>query len=153
MLRIPRNELARPEAFRARPSPNLVGGVNELGPAAQRKTSPAGRRGRPVRILAHLDLAPRVAQCTNRGFGPGSAVFRVFHDLRPVPRWALARLASSAPRQTQAELDRRTAMWRAALAAGEVSSRAALARREGLSRARITQILRPPLIPRVSPLA
>ena len=48
--------------------------------------APAGPRGSPVRRQPHM--APQVAQCTNRQFVQECAVFRVFHDLRPMPSWA-----------------------------------------------------------------
>ena len=98
----------------------------------------------PVRTQPHL--APRVARCTNRQNSGEFATFRVFHRLRPESGWDVPRPSARPARPTRANTADRATTWRVELASGAIPSRAALARREGLSRARITQILR-----RVSP--
>ncbi len=71
------------------------------------------------------------------------ATFRAFHPLGPGSAGVEPRPSARPVRPTPAKFAARAPLWRDELATGAVPSRAALARREGLSRARITHILRP----------
>jgi hypothetical protein len=107
-----------------------------------------GPGGSPVMTQPHM--APRAAQCTNRFSAHGMAVFQVFHNLRPEPPWTET-VRSRRPPRLDSPL--RAATWRDELARGVVPSRADLARREGLSRARINQVLGRPLLRQANPFA
>lgn len=112
---------------------------NSSNPDCHKLRGHRERTSRPIGFESHA--APRVAQCTNRHGSPKVAEFRIFHLMEPERSTAETRTPGRLPRPTRADAAPRAAAWRAELAIGAVSSRAALARREALSRARITQIL------------
>ena len=86
----------------------------------------AGRRGRPA--ARHAPIWPRRLPKTtaNTGFCPA---------LSRIPRLLVARRRRDEADTRVAELLRKAIEWRALLTAGEVAAQAAIARREGITRA------------------
>jgi hypothetical protein len=160
-----------PEACMGRCSPPVPNEIQGAWPTGETRMARIPRRPGPGDAVHEpLRMAPRARRCAN-WMESGHAevwvrVYRVFRPRRgvlaahygdtveiglgPQPVFLATDLIAPAayrlprrpaPRPDRAAMARRALVWRALLGAGAVRDRASLARWQGLSRARVTQVM------------